>query len=459
MKVLFVTSEAAPIKKFGGLGDYSGSLPKALENLGVEVDIILPYYSDSKVENLKLYKALDLFVPFNNETHKVEVFKTKLPESNVNVILPKSAKAFSGNFISDTEYFAFFDSIVVHFIEAQFNTYDIVHCNDWHTGFVTHLLEDELDMERPKTLLTIHNLGYQGVSTPDLVREVGFLPGQHPLIDWDIEDGDINMLQQGITSSDYVNTVSKSYADELMTPEFAGDFVDIMQQRRSRFVGILNGIDYSMLPRDFSLLDWRKKKAEAKKRLMAELGLAFENKPIFSIISRIDIGQKGLDILLEAVPHIVKNGGQFVLLGTGDNVWENKFLELEKDPVLRNFISINIKFDVKLAERIYAASEFFLVPSKYEPCGLTQMMSMWYGALPIVHNVGGLKDTVVNGKNGFTFDTYTSEALEKSISEAFRAFEYPSKYAEMVTNALNADFSWGKSAQEYKNLYHKILEL
>lgn len=254
MKVLFVTSEAAPIKKFGGLGDYSGSLPKALENLGVEVDIILPYYSDSKVENLKLYKALDLFVPFNNETHKVEVFKTKLPESNVNVILPKSAKAFSGNFISDTEYFAFFDSIVVHFIEAQFNTYDIVHCNDWHTGFVTHLLEDELDMERPKTLLTIHNLGYQGVSTPDLVREVGFLPGQHPLIDWDIEDGDVNMLQQGITSSDYVNTVSKSYADELMTSEFAGDFVDIMQQRKSRFVGILNGIDYSMLLREYRAL-------------------------------------------------------------------------------------------------------------------------------------------------------------------------------------------------------------
>lgn len=459
MKVLFVTSEAAPFKKFGGLGDFSGSLPKALENLGIDVDLILPYYKDIKLDGLKVYKSLELGVEFDGKTYTTEIYKTKIPGSNVDVILPKAELKFTGDFLSDVEFFSFFDKAVVAYIESQYNTYDIVHCNDWHTGFITHLLEDELEIERPKTLLTIHNLAYQGVSTPELVKEMGFVPGEHPLIDWDIEDGDINMLQQAITSSDYLNTVSRTYAKELLTKEFSGDFVDIMNQRQDRLVGILNGIDYESLPKSINVMNWKDEKINAKRRVLQELGLAYENKPVFSYISRLDPGQKGLDILFDSLPHILEKGGQFVLLGTGDPIWEGKLRDFAKESKFKDFMSINITFDVKLAQRIYEGSDFFLVPSKYEPCGLTQMMSMWYGALPIVRSTGGLKDTVQDHVNGFVFDDYTSESLNKSLDDAFKVYEYPAKFGEMIVKALETDFSWDKSANEYKNLYTKILEL
>jgi starch synthase len=458
MKVLFVTSEAAPIKKFGGLGDFSGSLPIALSKLGIDVDVVMPYYSDAKVENLKTYTSLTLEVPFNNEMHHTDFVKTKLPSSNVDLILVKQDVTFSGDFLSDVEFFAFFDKAVVEYVKAEYNTYDLVHCNDWHTGFITHLLNDELSRERPRTLLTIHNLGYQGISSPDLVREIGIQPGQHPLIDWDISDGDVNMLLQGITSSDYLNTVSETYAKELLTPEFAGDFLDVLTQRSSRLIGIVNGIDYHYLPRDYDISTWKPAKSEAKEHLFRTLKLKDTSKPVFSFISRIDIGQKGLDILLDVIPFIVNNGGNFILLGTGDSIWEDKFRELTNDSKLKDSLSINIEFDVKLANEIYKASEFFLIPSKYEPCGLTQMMSMWYGCLPIAHKVGGLADTIIDSTNGFLFDKYLSKSFEGALARAFEVFRDKAKFNAMVENAMQQDFSWGKSAKKYRDLYNTVLK-
>ena len=459
MKVLFVTSEAAPIKKFGGLGDFSGSLPKALEKLDVDVDLMLPYYSDAKVENLKLYKSLDLAIDFDGQTTQVEIWKSKLPNSNVDLILPKYSKTFSGNMLSDVEFFSFFDKVVVEYVKAQYNTYDVIHCNDWHTGFITHLLHDELGEERPKTLLTIHNLAYAGVSSPEIMREVGFIPGQHPLLDWDVSNGDVSMLLQGIASSDYVNTVSKSYASEIINPKVEGELNDIIRSRGGRFSGILNGIDYSELPRNYTEADWKPHKVQMKSNLMKQLNLGNSTAPIFSFVSRLDPGQKGLDILLDVVPYIVEKGGQFVLLGTGAPEWESKFKDLALEPKLSGALSININFDVKLAGRIYEGSDFFLVPSKYEPCGLTQMMAMWYGTLPIVHNVGGLKDTVQNRVTGFSFDLYNSQAFKDSLDESFAVFEDTALYDKMVLAAMKEDNSWGKSAKEYKSLYHVLVDL
>jgi starch synthase len=466
MKVLFVVSEVAPIIKLGGLGDVAGSLPKALQKQGVDVDIIVPFFPIAKTEGLQMYKKFDLEVFFGNNTYTVEVHNTKLPGTNVDVMLLKNAEFFSqggtdafANNISETEMFLFFSRAVVELIKSRFNTYDLVHCNDWHTGLITHLLHDELSSSRPATLFTIHNFLYQGVGDTGLVNEVGIAPGRHPALDWDISDGDINLMQEAITSADYINTVSPTYAMEILTQEFGGELSEILGDRSSRLSGILNGVDYSQLPRDFDVTNFPKLKFKRKRLLQQKLGLAGADKPLFSFISRLDPGQKGLEILYEAAEKILDLGGQFVLLGTGDPLWEGKFESFGSKMAESKDVSINIKFDTSLAIDIYAGSDFFVMPSKYEPCGLTQMMAMWYGTLPIVHGVGGLKDSVDDGVNGFVFDSYDMSSFGRAIERAFDKYADPERLSQMVSNAMKKDFSWDKSALEYKELYGRVLNM
>jgi starch synthase len=349
--------------------------------------------------------------------------------------------------------FSFFSRSVVEFVKTEFNTYDIVHCNDWHTGLITHLLESELGQERPRTLFTIHNLMYQGVGEPDLAREVGITPGEHPLVDWDLEDNKLNLMLQGVTSSDYINAVSPTYAKEILTEQYGGALADILKNREGRLTGILNGIDTNAFPRYYDVSDWQTGKVQARQSLLIKLGLKDNDKPIFSFISRLDPNQKGLDILLEVIPEIISRGGRFVLLGAGDRAWEQKFLTLAGEDV-----AIRIAFDNALACDIYAGSSFLLVPSRYEPCGLIQMIAMWYGTLPIVHNVGGLKDSVSNGVNGFVFEEHSGDSAKKSVKDAMKMYNSNSTdYGQMVVNAMKTDFSWGKSAEEYLKLYERML--
>ena len=435
MKILLVASEVAPIVKIGGLGDVIGSLPKALEKIGVNADVIVPFYPKAKTEKLKV---------------------SKLPGSNVDVLMLKNAEYFASA-KNETEVFTFFDKAVVEYIKSQYNTYDLVHCHDWHTGLITHLLQEELHAERPATLFTVHNLFYPGTGDPALVRKVGISPGTHPLIDYDIGDGDINLVYQGITSSDYVSTVSESYAEEIKTEEFGSYMAEILQSRKDVLKGILNGIDYSVFKRDFDKSDWKEKKDEHKKELQKEMGLEVSDKPVFSFVSRLDPGQKGLDILYVSIPHILDSGGQFVLLGTGAKEWEEKFTQMAEEKKYQGDLSINIKFSGELANKIYSGSNFFFVPSRYEPCGLTQMLSMYYGTPPIVRKVGGLKDTVRDGENGFVFDEYSSVQLNKAIDRSFRIYEDKEGYKKMVEIALDTDFSWDKSAKKYVQLYEEII--
>lgn len=465
MKVLLPAAEVAPIIKLGGLGDVVGSLPKALEKIGVNVDVIVPFYPTAKVQDVKIFKAFDLEVPYDDTANLVEVYKTKLPDSNVDVLLLKNSKYFSrggkdafANKISETEMFAFFSRAVVEFVKAQFNTYDLVHCNDWHTGMIPHLLDDELAETRPAVLYTVHNLAYQGIGDQELVQNMGIVPGDHPLIDWDIADGDVNFMLQGITSSDYVGTVSPTYAKEILTPEYGGDLVDVLQVRESRVAGILNGIDTSSFPRDYTSHNWREAKKDHKAALLEKFGLTDPQKPLVSFIGRLDPNQKGLDILYEAIPSIVKAGGNFVLLGTGDAGWQDKLTKFAEQDDLRGAVSINIMFDVDLARKIYSGSDFLIVPSKYEPCGLIQMISMWYGTLPIVRATGGLKDSVTEGKTGFLFDDYSSQALIEAVNKALITYSGhgETSFDSMVVAAMQADFSWDSSAREYKKLYEKV---
>ena len=309
MKVLLAASEVAPIVKLGGLGDVMGSLPKALEKIGVNVDVVIPFYPSAKISNLKVYKSLEIEVPFEQSNVTVEVFKTKLPDSNVDVFLLRNPAYFSvggktafANNISESKMFAFFDKAVVELLKSEFNTYDIVHCNDWHTGFVTHLLEDEMGESRPRTLLTIHNLSYQGVGPESLVRDLGVVPGDHQLVAWDLDDNKINFLLQGITSSDYVSTVSPSYASEILFKDVGGELSEILQSRKDRLTGILNGIDYTLFKKSYGVSNWKQEKLIAKRSLQKKLGMRTnEAAPLFAFISRLDPNQKGLDILFDCV--------------------------------------------------------------------------------------------------------------------------------------------------------------
>lgn len=463
MRVLLAASEVAPIIKLGGLGDVAGSLPKALQKLGVNIDVIVPYFPVANTKDFEITKLLDMNVPFGGENFTVEVYTTKIPVEKidgVDVFLLKHPRVFAiggkdafANNLTETEMFMFFDKAVVEFVKARLGMYDIVHCNDWHTGLITHLLSDELGSERPATLFTVHNILYQGIGDMSLLSDVGLVPGTHPTLDWDVEDGSVNLMQQGITSSDFINSVSPTYAKEILTPEFSGGFVDILKAREGRLFGILNGLDYSQFPRNYDVYTYHDKKPGFKKDLQEKLRLGVCDKPIFSFISRLDPKQKGLDILHSVIPDIVRKGGQFVLLGVGDPGWEKKFhdLSMGKD------VSINTIFDVELAISIYEGSDFLLAPSAYEPCGLIQMIAMWYGTLPIVHGVGGLKDAVDDGENGFVFAPHNSEAFLSAINRAFELHFDKKKLDKMIKNALATDFSWDKSAREYKKLYERAV--
>ena len=462
MKVLLAASEVSPIIKLGGLGDVVGSLPKALEKLNVDVDIIVPFFPVAKTQNLKVYKSLNMDVPFNGQEILVEVYKTKLPNSDVDVFLLKNAQFFSmggknafANSVSETEMFSFFDRAVVEFVKSKFNTYDVIHCNDWHTGFITHLLEEELHAGRPATVLTIHNLSYQGVSSPDIVRELGIYPGENSVINWDLADGDINLMQEGLASADFITTVSPTYAKEILTPELGAGMSDILSARSGRVVGILNGLDYDQFPRDFSTQSWYEAKAKKRKYIQEKLGLQNSNKPMFSFISRLDPNQKGLDILHNVIPDIIRQGGQFVLLGTGNPEWEKRFAEMNDVPEFRGNISVKIAFDVNLANDIYTASNFFFVPSKFEPCGLTQMIAMWYGAIPIAHATGGLADTVIEKSTGFVFKDYSAEDFSAAIKRAFDLYSKQDVYSSMVGKIMTQDFGWQNSAKLYLDVYKK----
>jgi len=465
MKVLLAASEVAPIIKLGGLGDVAGSLPKALTKLNINIDVIAPYFPFANTSGLKLYKSVDLNVSFNGDNHVVEVWNTKLPDSNVDVLLLKNDYYFSGyggkgdTKVSENDTFAFFDAAVVAYIKAKFNTYDLIHCNDWHTGMITGLLTNELGNTRPASIYTIHNLMYQGITGLDALSKFGIVPGTLPLVDYDISDGDLNFMQQGLTSADFINTVSPSYAKEIIEGKYPIEISDIIKSREGRFSGILNGLDYAQFPRNYDNSNWKSLRPTSKKTLKEKLG--FKNnsdKPIFAFIGRLDPNQKGIDILHDVVPHIVEKGGQFVLLGSGNPEWEKKYVELGNMPLVKENVSINTKLDLELANLLYSGSDFLVVPSKYEPCGLIQMIAMWYGSLPIVNNTGGLKDSVIDGETGFKFNEYSSSSLRKAIDSAFTTYQTP-KMDDMIGKALKADFSWDKSAAEYKKLYGRVLQL
>ncbi|MBU0650009.1 glycosyltransferase, partial [Patescibacteria group bacterium] len=276
-------------------------------------------------------------------------------------------------------------------------------------------------------------------------------------IKWDIADGDINLLMQGIMASDFINTVSPSYAAELLRADDGSKINEVLTARKDRFIGILNGLDYTTLPRTIVKTNWQSSKGSDKSTLQQELKLAPDDRPIFAMVSRLDPAQKGLALLAEVVPFIVQQGGQFILLGSGNQEWEARFTQQATELGVQN-MSVTTAFDPELALRIYQGSDFFLIPSSFEPCGLTQMIAMWYGSVPIAHATGGLKDTIKHGKTGFLFTDFTAEAFKNCLIKCFNLYKSPAHFA-IVEACLGQHFGFDESAKAYLELYEKAVQI
>lgn len=478
MNVLFAVWELDPFFKVGGLGDVARSLPRALKKMGADIRIILPYYSVLRLKRCKRTKIGQFRCSYDGKNEKVEIFQVIHPVSQAIVYLVQNKKYLSIASFPDT--FAFFDKAVVSMIRENLLLWkpDIIHCNDVHTGLLPILVrESRLAV---KTMLTIHNLSYQGKTSTKVLTKLGIDASKCKVLNWEIASKQINFLMEAIIHADVVTTVSPTYAKEIMTEEYGCGLEEILRGREGRIFGILNGIDdewrymihrhvikfpYLLSKRHLigstdsnKLYSWEEGKRRNKLYLQKKLGMLVNpDIPMISFIGRFDPRQKGVDIIHKMMRRLTLSKYQIVILGTGDHEWEERFQWL--CTFYPKYVSCNFKFDDVLAHQIYASSDFILIPSKFEPCGLIQMIAMLFGTLPIAHKTGGLVDSIENGKNGFLFDKYTSEALEKTLKKALQIWRSDkTNYRKMVEHAMDTDFSWDKSAGEYLELYNKLVK-
>jgi len=475
-KILFVTSEVHPLIKTGGLADVSGSLPKALAGLGADIRIILPNYQGIKKFDDIYYKST---IKVNDS--EVNILETRLPGTNVIVWLvdyPKFYKLpgnpytdeFGQPWANSAERFGLFCRAVV---EASMNRIyldwkpDIVHCNDWQSGLVPALLS--LEQQRPSTLFTIHNLAYQGVF-PKSVNYALNLPEQ--LVDSDgIEfHGMISFLKSGLAYSDRITTVSPTYAKEIQTTEFGCGLEGLLSYRKDVLSGILNGVDTDdwnpetdpNLSANFSHTKLNKKLLN-KSALQQKLSLPVNKKiPVFGLISRL-VEQKGIDLLLDCLPDVLSLPVQLVILGSGGKDFEQRLLYFARANPKK--MTVKLGYDESLAHLIEAGSDIFLMPSRYEPCGLNQMYSQLYGTIPIVNKVGGLADTVTDAlpeslgnktATGIAFDGALSGTFFEAIKRAVLLYSQPDNWKQMQINGMQKDFSWQQSAEQYLALYKQL---
>lgn len=470
LKVLFVASECTPVAKVGGLGDVVGSLPKALKKIGIDVRIAIPKY---KVITGGESKFKLIAKKIKVKRSRVNVLQGSLPESNIilyllakeryfaedGIYLEKSA--FVGSF-KEIQRFLFFSKAVLEVFQNHSWKPDVIHCHDWHTAIIPLLLQSTIYSLQSKTLLTIHNLANQGKwRAADVLHFLGLKGYEVESLKHKDKRKRLNILAQGILNADLLNTVSKTYSREILTKKYGEGLEKVLQKRKRNLYGILNGIDQQRfnpqtdpnLKQNFSLSSLNKKKAnKTYLQKISQLSQS-ETTPLFGSVGRL-VEQKGIDLIAEIIPKLVKSNSQLVILGTGREKHEKEFSQLVKK--YPQHISVHIKFDAALAQRIYAGSDFFLIPSKFEPCGLIQMIAMRYGTVPIGRKTGGLADTIENKKTGFLFKKYKPQSFWQAIKRALRVYQNKEKMNSMIKSGMKKNFSWKKSAQEYLKLY-KIL--
>ncbi len=484
MKVLMVSSEVVPYAKTGGLADVVGALPLAIHQLGVDVSIILP-----------LYRGIEKKFPLERTGIKVRVpiaIEDRIVRKQGEVLRHRNDQGIDVYFIKKDEYydreylynmpegdypdnaprFTFFSRGTLEFLRSRDTRPDIIHCHDWQSALIpvylkTLYAEDPL-LKGIKTALTIHNLGYQGVFWKWDMRLIG--------LDWSYFTpeyleyyGRVNFLKGGLAFADALTTVSRAYAEEIQTQEYGHGLDGVLRSRRDRLFGILNGIDYSIwnpetdekIPANFSASD-PSGKAECKQALQRALGLPEQPAvPIVASVSRL-ADQKGFDLIAQGIEGIMNYDLQFVLLGTGEKRYHEMFEDIKRR--YPDKAGIRIAYDDTLAHLIEAGADIFLMPSRYEPCGLNQMISLKYGTVPLVRATGGLDDTISNFVpekgigNGFKFKEYSSSALLEKVSEALSIYRSPKHWSRLIQNGMSEDHSWQASAEKYLALYKSLVQ-
>jgi starch synthase len=469
VRILFVASEAYPFAKTGGLGDVAGSLPKALEELGHEVNLIMPRYRGMEKWRVDL-GPYDVAMGDRKEV-------AALKEGNLTHRVPALMVDHLGYFDREALYgykdddrrFAFFCRAVLEACKYIDFSPDIIHCNDWHTALIPAYLRvfygDDERFAKTKVLFTIHNLKHQGSFPRDALPYLGFPAEFSPEL-YLIHRGKVNFMKAGITLSDAVSTVSETYSKEIQTPEYGLGLHDTLRQRSRQLFGVLNGIDVEVwnpekdefLHRTYRASDSRGKEAN-RRALQQELGLRRSSRPLVGFIARL-VEQKGVDLLLEALPGLLSRDLQMVILGTGRQRFEEA---LESWTGRSPDLSVNLRYDEGLAHRIYAGADMFLMPSRFEPCGLGQMIAMSYGTIPIVRRTGGLADTVVDYSQGldvatgFTFDEATGNALLEALDRAVEVYSKGDDWRRLRENCIKQDFSWARSARTYEEIYRGLV--
>jgi starch synthase len=476
-KILFVSSEAHPLIKTGGLADVSGSLPKALAQASQDIRLVIPNY-----KNLKVHGEVHYLCTLRVDNRDVSILETRLPASNVIVWLVDYAPFFAlpgtnpyldeqgSAWTNNAERFALFSRVAVEIAMNRVNfnwKADVVHCNDWQTGLVSALLS--LESYRPATVFTIHNMAYQGLFPSSQYYSLS-LPSQlwHP--DGLEFHGMLSLIKGGVVYADRITTVSPTYALEIQTPGFGYGLDGLLRYKQDVLSGILNGIDIEQWnpQTDTAIaqcygINTLEQKQVNKTALQEKLSLPVNPQlPVFGLISRL-VEQKGIDLILECLPEMVAMPMQFILLGSGEASFEQR---------LQNFahlypekIAVTFGYDENLAHLIEAGADIFLMPSRFEPCGLNQLYSQRYGTIPIVRETGGLADSIEdalpeslanNTATGISFHQASPGALMEAIKRAMILFDNKEIWRGLQYNSMSKDFSWRNSAMQYLALYDEI---
>lgn len=475
LKILFLAAEAVPFVKVGGLADVAGSLPRAIQALGHDVRLMIPRYGAIRSDQFQMEKVGDpLPIPIGPGVEHVHLASNML-DGNVPTYLVWDKHYFSSRdqvygFEDDAQRFTVFGRGALAALRALDWKPDVIHANDWHTGLVPTWLgtdgQNDPFYSDIATLFTIHNLTYQGIAGRLILTFAQMEYVKHLSVE---QPGTVNWMAQGIAHADLINTVSEQYAQEILTPEMGMGLEPLLQERKERLFGVINGIDYEQwnpatdpnIPHRFDseTLDQRitnKTALQQQARLPAR-----PDAPLVGMVTRLD-EVKGMDLMEPVLEWLLtqEREVQFVLLGTGAPQYHEMFERVQAR--FPNRISTFLKFDDALARRIYAGADMFLMPSAVEPCGLGQMIAMHYGCVPVVRATGGLTDTVTDKRGrgtGFTFTEYTPEACQNALGRALKAYDKKKAWRRMQQRGMAIDFSWSASAKKYVKLYRRAIKV
>ncbi len=486
MRVALISAEAYPFSKTGGLGDVVGALFKEVIKAGIDAKLFLPYYRVTKnnffdkVENTEILYGIPI-----GESEKFGALLSARavvdrednlilkPDKKGNVYFIEHNDYFDreqiygtnfGEYFDNAERFIFFSRAILEVCKILNLRFDVIHCNDWHTAliplYLKTLYKECLCFERSRTILTIHNLGYQGVFPKEKLTLTGF--------GWEMFHidclefyGMVNFLKGGIFNADFVTTVSPNYAKEILTPEYGFGLDGVLRKRKDYLMGIINGIDYKIwnpesdpyIFQNYGINNLHKKSKNKDALIrMTELDCSIDT-PLLAFIGRM-ASQKGIDILIDSLPALIDKGIRFIFEGTGEVFYENKVREIQQQ--FPSKVHAFIVFDEILAHKIYAGADSIILPSKYEPCGLSQLIAMRYGTIPICRKTGGFIDTVEDGITGFLFEKFDSSSLTGSVERFMEVYKNKESFNKMITSAMQRDFSWSNICREYIKLYDKV---